>query len=140
MSRTYNERHKLREARPKYEFPQGYDTGYWGEIKPGESKSYDYSHTTDSSNSYGSKEVTRMTCRHPNKKRNRRLLKEFRMTNVDYFGSSIVGFDHRWGDINLRRERKSIMRIGNEKRRFKLKKQADKLIEEGINEYNRENY
>jgi hypothetical protein len=32
------------------------------------------------------------------------------------------------------------MRIGNEKRRFKLKTQANKLIEEGINEYNRENY
>ena len=28
MSRTYNERHKLRDSRPKYEFPQGYDTSY----------------------------------------------------------------------------------------------------------------
>jgi hypothetical protein len=139
MSKTYNERHQLKKVKPKYEFPQGYDTSYWGEIKPGETKSHDYSGTTDGNN-YGSKEVTRMACRHPNKKRNRKLLKEFRMTGVDYFGSSIVGFDHRWGDVNLRRERKSIMRIGNEKRRFKLKKQADKLIEEGINEYNRENY
>jgi hypothetical protein len=32
------------------------------------------------------------------------------------------------------------MRIGNEKRRFKLKRQADKLIEEGINEYVNENH
>ena len=81
-----------------------------------------------------------MTCRHPNKKRNRKLLKEFRITGVNYLGTSIIGFDHRLGDINDRRRRKSAMRIENEKRRFKLKKQADKLIEEGINEYNRENY
>jgi hypothetical protein len=32
------------------------------------------------------------------------------------------------------------MRIENEKRRFKLKKQANKLIEEGIDEYNRQDY
>jgi hypothetical protein len=139
MSKTYNERHQLKKVKPKYEFPQGYNTLYWGEIKPGETKSYDYSGTTDENN-YGKREITRMSCRHPNKKRNRKLLKEFKITGVDYFGNSIIGFDHRCGDINLRRERKSIMRIGNEKRRFKLKKQADKLIEEGINEYNRENY
>ena len=107
MSRTYNQRHKLREVRPKYEFPQGYDTSYWGEIKPGETKSYDYSGTTDGNN-YGSKEITRMTCRHPNKKRNRKLLKEFRMTGVDYFGSSIVGFDHRWGEIGRASCRKRV--------------------------------
>ena len=136
MSKTYNERHKLKKVRPKYEFPNGYRTSYWGEIEPGESKSYDYSGTTESDND----EITRMACRHPNKKRNRKLLKEFRMTGVDYFGTTIVGFDHRWGNINLRRERKSLMRIGNEKRRFKLKRQADKLIEEGINEYVNENH
>jgi len=139
MSKTYNQRHQLKEVRPKYEFPQGYRSTWGGQINPGDVLTHDYSGTTDGNN-YGSKEVTRMACRHPNKKRNRKLLKEFRMTGVDYFGSSIVGFDHRWGDINLRRERKSIMRIGNEKRRFKLKQQADKLIEEGINEYNEENY
>ncbi len=139
MSKTYNQRHQLKKVRPKYEFPQGYNnnTGVWCEIKPGEIKSYDYSGTTDGNN-YGKKEVTIMACRHPNKKRNRKLLKEFRMTGVDYFGTSTIGFDHRWGDINLRRERKSLMRIGNEKRRFKLKKQANKLIEDGIEEYNGE--
>ena len=139
MSKTYNQRHKLKEVHPKYEFPQGYNTSYWGQIEPGETKSYDYSGTTDGNN-YGIKEVTRMACRHPNKKRTHKLLKEFRMTGVDYFGNSINGFDHRLGDVNLRRERKSIIRIGNEKRRFKLKNQANKLIEEGINEYNRQDY
>lgn len=139
MSKTYNERHQLKKIKSKYEFPQGYNTSYWGEIKPGETKSYDYSGTTDGNN-YGNREITRMSCRHPNKKRNRKLLKEFKITGVNYFGTSIIGFDHRWGDINLRRERKSIMRIGNEKRRFKLKQQANKLIEEGINEYNRQDY
>ena len=139
MSKTYNERHQLKKVKPKYEFPNGYQTSYWGDIEPGETTTHDYSGTTDDK-PCNSEEVTRMACRHPNKKRNRKLLKEFRMTGVDYFGSSINGFDHRLGDINLRRERKSIMRIGNEKRRFKLKKQADKLIEEGINEYNREDY
>ena len=139
MSKTYNERYQLKKVKPKYEFLQGYDTSYWGEINPGETKSYDYSGTTDGNN-HGSKEVTRMACRHPNKKKHRRLLKEFKNTGVDYLGTSIIGFDHRLGDINDRRRRKSAMRIENEKRRFKLKRQADKLIEEGINEYVNENH
>lgn len=139
MSKTYNERHQVNSIRPKYEFPQGYNAGVWGKIEPGETTTHDYSGTNDDK-PCDNGEVTRMTCRHPNKKRNRKLLKEFRTTGVNYLGTSIIGFDHRLGDINDRRRRKSAMRIENEKRRFKLKKQADKLIEEGIDEYNRENY
>ena len=137
MSKTYNQRHDIRENRPKYEFPNGFKSDIWGEIESGDTRDHDYSYTTNSGPCLDGNEITRMNCRHPNKKRHRKLLKEFKQTGVDYIGMTLLGFDHRFGDINERRSRKHNERIGNSKRRFKLKQQANKLIEEGINEFNK---
>lgn len=136
MSKTYNERHQFNKSKPVYEFPNGFDTQYQGIIEPGEIRNHDYSYTTNNGIVGWDPEVTRMNCRHPNKKRKRKLLKEFKLTNTDYLGPTLFGFDNRFGDINIRRRRKSIKRIENEKRRFQLKKQAKELIEDGINELN----
>lgn len=136
MGKTYNQRHDIRENRPKYDFPNGFHTDFYGDLDSNKEYDHDYSYST-SDGKFGSEEITRMNCRHPNKKRHRKLLKEFKQTGVDYVGMTILGFDHRFGDINDRRKRKDCERIGNSKRRFKLKQQANKLIKEGINEFNK---
>ena len=133
MGKTYNQRYDIRENRPKYDFPNGFHTDYYGDLDSDKEYDHDYSYST-SDGINRSEEITRMNCRHPNKKRHRKLLKEFKKTGVDYVGMTLLGFDHRFGDINDRRRRKDLERIGNAKRRFKLKQQAKELIKEGINE------
>ena len=140
MSKPYFSRRTIRDSKPIIEYEQDIVNGWTGKyIKAGTTKKYDCTNTTDGDNC-DLHYLTRLNSRHPNKKRNRRLLKEFRETGVSYTGQTFLGFDYRWGDINQRRQRKSCEQVANAKRRFKLKQQAHKLIEEGIDEYNREDY
>lgn len=135
MSKTYFTRRTIRESKPIVEYHQDVINDWVGKkIKAGTTKRYDCTSTTDG-DGYDTNYISRINSRHPNKKKNRRLLKEFRETGVNYIGMTILGFDHRWGDINDRRKRKACERIGNAKRRFKLKQQAKKIIEEGIEDY-----
>ena len=140
MSKPYFTRRTLRDSKPIVEYHQDFRNNWNGKIiKSGTTTKYDCTYTTDG-DGYDRNYVSRINSRHPNKKRNRCLLKEFRETGVSYTGQTFLGFDYRWGDINQRRQRKSCEQIANAKRRFKLKQQAHKLIEEGIDEYNREDY
>ena len=140
MSKSYFSRRSIRDSKPIIEYNKDIHNTWNGKIiSAGTTKKYDCTGTTDGDGK-DTNYITRLNCRHPNKRRNRKLLKEFRETNTNYIGAAIIGFDHRWGDINERRKRKELQRICNAKRRFKLKLQAKKLIEDGINEYNKENY
>ena len=135
MSKSYNERYQYKKNRPTFEYPNGFQQKYSNDIQPGETKTYDWSHTTiDRTNGLGH-EITLMNCRHPNKRKHRKLIKEFKLVKTWYLGNFDM-FDNRHGDTDSRRRTKSVKRIENEKRRFQLKKQTNKLIEESINEIN----
>jgi len=126
MSKSFNSRYNYKHNKEVTEYPQGFKTT-WKEYKPGDTSNFDYSFTTEKK--FNSLNDTLNNCRHPNKKRNRRLLKEFKTTGVLYKGNNLVGFDSRWGDIYERRINKSIKRRGRELRRSRLKKQTQRIID-----------
>lgn len=130
MSKSFNSRYKYKHDKEITEYPQGFKTN-WKEYKPGDTSDYDYTHTTIK-NKFDDISETLNNCRHPNKKRNRRLLKEFKTTGVLYKGNNLVGFDSRWEDIYGRRLNKSIKRRGRELRRSRLKKQTQRIIDNEI--------
>jgi hypothetical protein len=129
MSKSFNSRYKYKHNKEVTEYPRGLKTT-WKEYKPGDTSYFDYSFTTEKK--FNSLNDTLNNCRHPNKKRNRRLLKEFKTTGVLYKGNNLVGFDSRWGDIYERRLNKSIKRRGRELRRSRLKKQTQRMIDNEI--------
>ena len=129
MSKSFNSRYKYKHNKEVTEYPQGFNTS-WKEYKPGDTSDFDYSFTTEKK--FNSLNDTLNNCRHPNKKRNRRLLKEFKTTGVLYKGNNLVGFDSRWGDIYERRLNKSIKRRGRELRRSRLKRQMQRIIDNEI--------
>jgi len=129
MSKSFNSRYKYKHNKEVTEYPQGLKTG-WKEYKPGDTSDFDYSYTTEQK--FNPLNDTLNNCRHPNKKRNRRLLKEFKTTGVLYKGNNLVGFDSRWGDIYERRLNKSIKRRGRELRRSRLKQQTQRMIDNEI--------
>ncbi len=129
MSKSFNSRYKYKHNKEVTEYPQGFKTS-WKEYKPGDTSDFDYSFTTEKN--FNSLNDTLNNCRHPNKKRNRRLLKEFKTTGVLYKGNNLVGFDSRWGDIYERRLNKSIKRRGRELRRSRLKRQTQRIIDNEI--------
>ena len=129
MSKSFNSRYKYKHNKEVTEYLRGLKTT-WKEYKPGDTSDFDYSFTTEKK--FNSLNDTLNNCRHPNKKRNRRLLKEFKTTGVLYKGNNLVGFDSRWGDIYERRLNKSIKRRGRELRRSRLKKQTQRMIDNEI--------
>jgi len=129
MSKSFNSRYKYKHNKEVTEYPRGFKTS-WKEYKPGDTSDFDYSFTTEKK--FNSLNDTLNNCRHPNKKRNRRLLKEFKTTGVLYKGNNLVGFDSRWGNIYERRLNKSIKRRGRELRRSRLKRQTQRIIDNEI--------
>ncbi len=134
MSKTFNSRYQVRHSkRNRIEFKKDWHDIYNRTIKSGDITSYDWSNTTDGNED--KEYVSRQISRHPNKKVHRKLIKEFRNMGIGYFGESIYKYDGRDLETYDRRRKKSIKRIMNEKRRFQLKRQADNIINEALNEY-----
>ena len=78
MSKPYFSRRTIRDSKPIIEYEQDIINDWTGKyIKAGTIKKYDCTNTTDGDNC-DLHYLTRLNSRHPNKKRNRRLLKEFR--------------------------------------------------------------
>lgn len=130
MSKTYNSRYKIQKDIESeiYEYPYDYKReGYYVDIKAGEVKNYDATHTT--LNQYT--DFSNKHSRHPNKKKhNHTLGREFKGVNGIW---ETRYRDGRRGDIYDRSDRqKGAHRAGVAVRRAMMKRNASKIIEEAI--------
>lgn len=126
MSRTYNTKHDFFKEYGTYEFPNGFKNDYGLEIKPGEEYETDPSFTTFNDNS----DLWQKLTRHPNKKRKKGSLdREFKTVGM----TSPSHWKNRFGEENDKSSRmRLIKRELTQKRRNKLKNQANKIIEESL--------
>lgn len=126
MSKTYNTKHDFDKEYGTYEFPNGFKNNYGCDIKPGEEYETDPSHTTFNDNTNLWSKLTR----HPNKKRKKGSLdREFKTVGM----TSPSKWKNRFGEEHDKSSRmRLIKREMTQKRRHKLKNQANKIIEESL--------
>ena len=129
MSRTNNiSKHEFHNEYGSFEFPNGYETNYGEDIKPGEEVEYDVSHTTHNDNSDPHIVLTR----HPNKRKKRGSLnRDFKNVGM----SSPSYWKNRFGDAYDKSSRmRLIKREMTQTRRHRMKHDAEEEIERSLNE------